>query len=339
MNMGVSIADVLRVRKLTTDEYISAGLVAPWKPVFARGTFGGHVLAQSAYTAAKTVPSGFYLHGISSYFLAPGANNEPFVYKVHRLRTGRGFATRVVEVYQKTLGCCFTCTCSFTRPQKNIKPSTSSRDDYKSEDGLHYAQPPPNYIENPPKPDPMKYPLAPAIDYPPFLMVVKEENFKEEDLQKDVPVTMRKIDLSEYNNHHDIQDRRTVHYIKAHPLDSSNKKAHDEVKSSEDEEKTDEDETSILNVCALLYASDRNSLFTLIHHLAIDNMTMLASISHTVFFHIEPTRTDKQWHLLETWTERGAGERGMLSGHIWDEEGVMVATLVQEGLLRMDYKL
>jgi hypothetical protein len=34
----------------------------PWAPTLAKNAFGGHVCAQSAYAASKTVPEGLVIH-------------------------------------------------------------------------------------------------------------------------------------------------------------------------------------------------------------------------------------------------------------------------------------
>ena len=62
--------------------------------------YGGHVYMQAAWAACQTVGSGFLLHHVSGNFLLPGLTNLPFIYKVHLIRDGRSYATRILNVTQ-----------------------------------------------------------------------------------------------------------------------------------------------------------------------------------------------------------------------------------------------
>lgn len=44
-------------------------LAPPWKPELGQDAFGGHVFAQSAYAASKTVPKQFVIHVSASSLL------------------------------------------------------------------------------------------------------------------------------------------------------------------------------------------------------------------------------------------------------------------------------
>jgi len=55
---------------------------------------------------------------VTGFFTLSGASRIPFVYTVRRVRDGKSYAVRTVEVTQEeTRGVCFTCTCSFKRPE------------------------------------------------------------------------------------------------------------------------------------------------------------------------------------------------------------------------------
>jgi acyl-CoA thioesterase len=43
-----------------------------WKPIGARGVFGGQVVAQSVNAALKTVPETYSVHSLHSYFVLAG---------------------------------------------------------------------------------------------------------------------------------------------------------------------------------------------------------------------------------------------------------------------------
>jgi hypothetical protein len=119
-----------------------------------------------------------------------------------------------------------------------------------------------------------------------------------------------------------------------------------------------------LHAVAHLYASDRNSLFIIPNHLGVgDKFTRMASLSHTVIFHVEadklfapnepvdkppnaaPTEMDRnssiespkerKWFIQESWTTRATGGRGLHTSRLWDPDtGLHLATTIQDGLIR-----
>jgi acyl-CoA thioesterase II len=55
---------------------------------------------------------------VNGYFVLEGDSSIPFVYRVQTIRNGRSYCTRIVNVTQaEGKGICFTCTCSFKRPE------------------------------------------------------------------------------------------------------------------------------------------------------------------------------------------------------------------------------
>ena len=57
-----------------------------------------------------------------------------------------------------------------------------------------------------------------------------------------------------------------------------------------------------------------------------------ASLDHTIWFH-RPLRADR-WHLHDFACHHFVGGRGLAIGHIFGEDGVHVATVAQEVLVR-----
>ena len=85
----------------------------------------------------------------------------------------------------------------------------------------------------------------------------------------------------------------------------------------------------------LAYASDYNLLTTALlpHGKAIDHRNLqVASIDHAMWFH-RPFRAD-EWLLYAIDSPSASGARGFTRGHIFDAEGRLVASVVQEGLMR-----
>jgi len=89
----------------------------------------------------------------------------------------------------------------------------------------------------------------------------------------------------------------------------------------------------IEHMAAFAYTSDISLLgASLAAHDANPAKTMMASLDHTIWFH-RPFRAD-QWWLYDQWSPRAYGGRGLSLGRVFTQEGVLVATAAQEGLIR-----
>jgi len=89
------------------------------------------------------------------------------------------------------------------------------------------------------------------------------------------------------------------------------------------------------NDLVLAYASDYNLLTTALfpHGKAIDHRNLqIASLDHAMWFH-RPFRAD-EWLLYSIDSPSASGARGFTRGHIFNAEGKLVASVVQEGLMR-----
>jgi acyl-CoA thioesterase-2 len=64
----------------------------------------------------------------------------------------------------------------------------------------------------------------------------------------------------------------------------------------------------------------------------VEQVMFSASLDHAIWFH-RPLRVDR-WHLYDFTCQTCVGGRGLASGHVFDHEGVHVATIAQEVLLR-----
>ena len=88
--------------------------------------------------------------------------------------------------------------------------------------------------------------------------------------------------------------------------------------------------------CALAYASD----FTLLHAAVVqhgyppfDSRLMMASLDHAVWFHRD-FRAD-EWLLYVQDSPSAEGARAFTRGTIFDRKGVLVASVAQEGMIRV----
>ena len=91
----------------------------------------------------------------------------------------------------------------------------------------------------------------------------------------------------------------------------------------------------VIHAAALVYASDTTVLDSIIttHGLSwgVDRI-FAASMNHSVWFH-RPVRFDR-WVLYSTSSPAAAESRGLGTGHFFDADGNILATVVQEGIVK-----
>jgi acyl-CoA thioesterase II len=91
----------------------------------------------------------------------------------------------------------------------------------------------------------------------------------------------------------------------------------------------------VLHTCLLTYASDMTLLDTaLLPHgtSALDESVMMASLDHAMWFH-RSFRAD-EWFLYAQDTPSSSGGRGLARGSVFAHDGSLVASVMQEGLIR-----
>ncbi|GAB3501703.1 acyl-CoA thioesterase II [Amycolatopsis cihanbeyliensis] len=92
----------------------------------------------------------------------------------------------------------------------------------------------------------------------------------------------------------------------------------------------------LLHVCVLTYASDMTLLDSVLarHGVYWDLDRVLgASLDHALWFH-RPFRAD-EWFLYDCASPSASGARGLATGRFFTADGTLIATVVQEGLLRV----
>jgi acyl-CoA thioesterase-2 len=91
----------------------------------------------------------------------------------------------------------------------------------------------------------------------------------------------------------------------------------------------------VLHTAAFTYASDLTLLGATVvpHGVTIGSPRLMpASLDHTIWFH-RPFRAD-QWWLYDQWSPSAQGGRGLSLARVFTEDGALVATVAQEGLIR-----
>ncbi len=92
----------------------------------------------------------------------------------------------------------------------------------------------------------------------------------------------------------------------------------------------------LLHVCVLTYASDMTLLDSILVRHGVYwgfDRVLGASLDHALWFH-RPFRAD-EWFLYDCASPSAAGARGLATGRFFAQDGTLIATVVQEGLLRI----
>ena len=95
------------------------------------------------------------------------------------------------------------------------------------------------------------------------------------------------------------------------------------------------DDDELTQKAAFTYASDMTLLGSSLvpHGVSVSDPTMQsASLDHTIWFH-RPFRAD-EWLLYDQVSPSASGGRGLALGRVFAEDGRLVATVAQEGLIR-----
>ncbi len=87
------------------------------------------------------------------------------------------------------------------------------------------------------------------------------------------------------------------------------------------------------HLATFTYASDVSLLGAALAAHETDPTTIqMASLDHTIWFH-RPFRAD-EWWLYDQWSPSAGGARGLSLGRVFTQDGTLVATTAQEGLIR-----
>ncbi|KAM3415250.1 hypothetical protein BST61_g8780 [Cercospora zeina] len=317
-NSYLPFAKLINLEKIDNNTYRSiAPAFAPGGPVGLGRSYGAHVFMQAAWAASQTVEPGFLLHNVSGNFILSGELNVPFVYKVHTIRNGRSYCTRIVNVTQSQgKGICFTCIASF---------KTLEHEQVDAQDRVDLWQAYASVLKDK---KPSDFPEVPSMDLPFYWKRREETGYNDE-----FPgLECRKVDMSAFNkDKHPLDRRQLIFYRTIGDMPSDQN----------------------MHLCAHLFASDRNSLYIVANHFELgDYFTSMSSLVHTVIVHSPATATlfgtnvapntpksplddaSGRWFCMEAWGSRMSGGRAVYNCRIWNGKGEHIATAMQDGLIR-----
>ncbi|KAH7473516.1 hypothetical protein FOMA001_g12804 [Fusarium oxysporum f. sp. matthiolae] len=118
-NSRSHIEDVVSLRSLKEDDcFTNRGRLncPPW----ARGVYGGQIMAQALLAGYETVTAEFMVHSIHCHFLKAAQPQTSVVYRVERVRDTRSFATRMIRATQED-ELVFYATASFAKNHTSQK--------------------------------------------------------------------------------------------------------------------------------------------------------------------------------------------------------------------------
>eukprot|EP00927_Polykrikos_kofoidii_P073378 TRINITY_DN69419_c0_g1_i1.p1 TRINITY_DN69419_c0_g1~~TRINITY_DN69419_c0_g1_i1.p1 ORF type:complete len:349 (+),score=50.46 TRINITY_DN69419_c0_g1_i1:100-1146(+) len=294
----VSVDDALELETLDVNLFRSRRL---WKPLpESRAVFGGQIIGQSLVAACKTVnDESLRVHSLHSYFIRPGDNTIPAVYFVQQLRDGKSFSTRHVVAQQRG-AVIFEALISFHRQEASP---------------IEYQDTAPRV----PPPDEL-------LSRREFFTKVKERheskmservrNLIETRINAPMLLDIRQcdptVDLHLFRDRRKPREPKLQFWIRTPDRLSDQWAVHASVAA---------------------YASDTYMVST--SAMAFPTpFTMAASLDHSMWFHA-PFRAD-EWMLFDLVSSRATSNRAHISGRIFREDGTLVITVAQEGLVRND---
>ncbi|MDT8757843.1 acyl-CoA thioesterase II [Sphingomonas psychrotolerans] len=277
------LTTLLDVEEIDTDLYRG-----PRLPGGVGRVFGGQVIAQALQAAQRSVEGDKTAHSLHAYFMRPGDENHPIIFRVVRDFEGRSFANRRIIAMQKGQPI-LNMTASFQAPAE----------------GLHHQDAMPDV----PDPD-----------------ALRSERELREQIRDQVPEKFRRFFLR-------------ARPIEIRPVNPRNWFAPDKmepVQHSWFRVVAPLPDDLALHRAMLAYASDMTLLGTCLLPHGVSWMTgevQTASLDHAIWLH-EPFRFD-EWLLYTTDSPWAGHSRGFNRGKIYSRDGRLVASVAQEGLIRL----
>jgi len=284
-----------------------------WKPPFARAVFGGQVIGQALSAASQTVNSGLSLHSLHAYFVRPGQVKHPLLYDVKRIRDGSSFATRAVAAKQDGKGI-LTMIASFHRREEASLDSQA----------LMPSVPAPETL--PTEAERIQMLLSDAsTDHMTRQMLKVRARMPESPF--DVRVVLDHANWASVEEDHVPAKKNFMEM--GMPSQFIWFRARNRLPDDE-----------YVHHAVLAYQSDAGLLNTA--RVGVPASTfwksspMMASLDHAMWFHQPfPSWRADEWLLYVMYSSRLSGARGLAHGHIFTQDGRLVVSCTQEGLIRL----
>ncbi len=258
--------------------------------------FGGQVLGQALSAAEQTVPADRMVHSFHGYFLRPGDAAKPIVFTVDPIRDGQSFTTRRVVAVQDGRAI-YNMAASFQVDEGGFDHQAEVMPEVPGPDDLlSERELVQQYLDSLPA---AKRAAVPAA--------------MRERVLADRPIEIRPVAPPPPVNPPPQEPRRRV-WFRANGALPDRRALHELV---------------------LAYASDFHLLGTALQPHGVGWLTpnlQIASLDHAMWFH-RPFRFD-EWMLYDLDSPSAQGGRGLSHGRWFTRAGVLVASTMQEGLIR-----
>lgn len=280
--LAQGLVDLLDVEELDRDLYRGKR-----QPGGVGRVFGGQVIAQALQAAQRSTDAPKVAHSLHAYFMRPGNEDYPIIFRVVRDFEGRSFATRRVIAMQQG------------QPILNMAASFQT-----PEEGLHHQDPMPDVPgpENLRSEAELRHEVADQIP----------EQFRRH-LLRGRPIEIRPVQPREWLDPTKQPPKQDSWFRIVAPIgDDPN-----------------------MHRAVLAYASDMTLLgtSTLAHGINWKTNVQTASLDHALWLH-EDFRVD-DWLLYSCDSPWAGHARGFNRGKIYTQDGRLVASAAQEGLMRI----
>lgn len=277
------LVDLLDVEEIDTDLYRGKR-----QPGGVGRVFGGQVIAQALQAAQRSTDGPKIAHSLHAYFMRPGNEDFPIIFRVVRDFEGRSFATRRVIAMQQG------------QPILNMAASFQV-----PEEGLHHQD------------------AMPDVPGP-------------EELQSEAELRQEMID--------EIPEKFRRHLLRARPIEIRPVQPRSWFRPTVRAPQQDSwfrlvapiGDDAAMHRAILAYASDMTLLGTATLAHGVNWMThnlQTASLDHALWLH-EDFRAD-DWLLYACDSPWAGHARGFNRGRIYSRDGRLVASVAQEGLMRL----
>jgi acyl-CoA thioesterase-2 len=278
-----SLVDLLDVEEIDRDLYRGKR-----QPGGIGRVFGGQVIAQALQAAQRSTDAPKVAHSLHAYFMRPGNEDFPIIFRVVRDFEGRSFATRRVIAMQQG------------QPILNMAASFQT-----PEEGFHHQDPMPDV----PGPDELR---------------------SEAELRRD-----RIDEIPEKFRRHMLR-ARPIEIRPVHPRSWFHPVAQQPSQESWFRLVAPIGDDAAMHRAILAYASDMSLLGTAMLAHGVNWVTpnlQTASLDHALWLH-EDFRAD-EWLLYACESPWAGHARGFNRGKIYTQDGRLVASVAQEGLMRV----
>ncbi|KAH6854860.1 thioesterase-like superfamily-domain-containing protein [Chaetomium sp. MPI-CAGE-AT-0009] len=307
----------------------------PWHPPGARGIYGGAVIAMCLAAAQRTLAPDFLVHSCHCYFLLAGSSELPILFHVEQVRDGRSFATRTVQARQRGR-CIFTTTISFVRDSSaSSDGGEAGKGPTKTLEVSHASEIPRGADGQPLRPPPDDYAGEPEL--------ISQGPFQGD-----------RIEVVDVGGGDKPGEKVTRQWVRARGKIAGGQAAQLEALAYVSDSYFIGTISRIHKLWRFPFRAedydqlpeDLRAKVKTLHHwegmgddpremVGRPTIGMMVSLDHTIYFH-EPTKVRADdWMLTEMQSPWAGDGRGVVMQKIFSKDGTLLATCVQEGLVRL----